>query len=193
MARSMPRICAALENRQADHQTSMVEIEGTINNQPISILIDPGASLSYISPRIVELYKLVPKKFDKSWLVRLATGTKWKVTSLVRNCKLMMNDSITHVNVNILPLGSYDFLIGMDCLEEHKVVLKYFEKTFTCTDDNGNNIKVRGIPRKVTIREKHALQMKISIIKGCKVFSVYLMNDNENNNKFKLEDIEILK
>ena len=47
----------------------MVEIEGVINSQPISILIGPGASVSYISPRIVELCKLVPDKFDKSWLV----------------------------------------------------------------------------------------------------------------------------
>ena len=138
----------------------MVEIEGMINNQPISILIDIGASLSYISPRMVDLFKLVPEKFDKSWLVQLATGTKRKVTSLVRNCKLMMNDFLMHVNVNIFPLGSYDLLIGMDCLEEHKVVLNYFDKTFTCTDNNGNNIKVKVIRRNATIREISALQMK---------------------------------
>ena len=94
----------------------MVEIEGMINNQPISIWIDLGAILSYISPRIVDLCNLVPEKFDKSWLVQLAIGTKHKVTSLVRNCKFMMNDFLTHVNVNILPLGSYDLLIGMDWL-----------------------------------------------------------------------------
>ena len=65
----MPKICTALENRQAEHETSMVEVEGRIKNQPISILIDPGTNLSYISPRIVDLCKLVLEKFDKSWLV----------------------------------------------------------------------------------------------------------------------------
>ena len=48
----MPRINAALENRQTDHQTSMVEIQGMLQNQHVSILIDPGASLSYVSPSI---------------------------------------------------------------------------------------------------------------------------------------------
>ena len=95
----------------------MVEIEGMINNQPISILIDPGAILSYISPIIVDLWNFVPEKVDKSWLVQLATSTKQKVTSLVRNCKVMMNDFLTHVNVNIMPLGSYELLIGMDWIE----------------------------------------------------------------------------
>ena len=56
-----------------------------IKSKHISILIDPGASMSYISPRIVELCKLVPEKFDKSWLVQLATRTKCKVTSYVKD------------------------------------------------------------------------------------------------------------
>ena len=38
----MPRINAALENQQTDHQTSMVEVQGMIQNQSISFLIDPG-------------------------------------------------------------------------------------------------------------------------------------------------------
>ena len=71
----------------------------------------------YISPRIIELCKLVPIFFYKPWLVQLATDTKRKVTSLIKNCKLMMNDFITHDDLNILPLGSYDLLIGMDWLE----------------------------------------------------------------------------
>ena len=48
----MPRINAAFENRQTNHQTSMVEIECMIQNKPISILIDRDASLSYVSPSI---------------------------------------------------------------------------------------------------------------------------------------------
>lgn len=34
--------------------------------------------------------------------------------------------------------GSYDMLIGMDCLETHKVKLDCFSKTFKCEDDEGN-------------------------------------------------------
>ena len=69
LARTMPRINAALENRQAYYQTSMVEVEGKPNQTPISILIDPGAILSYISLDLVEKCKLSVEKFAKSWLV----------------------------------------------------------------------------------------------------------------------------
>ena len=53
LARTMSKINVALENRKADYQTSMVEVEGKLNQIPISILIDPGASSSYISPNLV--------------------------------------------------------------------------------------------------------------------------------------------
>ena len=64
-------------------------------------------------------------------------------TSIVRNCKILLNDFLTHVNVNILPFKPYDLLIGMDSLEEHKVLLNCFDKTFTCIDDNGNDVNVK--------------------------------------------------
>ena len=64
----------------------------------------------------------------------------------------MMNELNTHADLNILPLGSYDLLIGMDWLEKHRVIPNYYDQTFTCMDYNGNTIKVKRIPRKVTIK-----------------------------------------
>ena len=58
MGRSLHRINAAIDGRQADHQSSVVEIEGKINNTQIYVLIDPGAMLSYITPVVVESNKL---------------------------------------------------------------------------------------------------------------------------------------
>ena len=65
----IPKINTSLENRQDDHQTSMVEVQGMIQNQSASILINPGASLSYVSPSLVEKCNLPLKNFEKSWLV----------------------------------------------------------------------------------------------------------------------------
>jgi hypothetical protein len=46
MARIMPHIYATRDNNQADHQDSVVEMEGMIANHLVSILIDPGSNLS---------------------------------------------------------------------------------------------------------------------------------------------------
>src|SRR5712692_9653147 len=161
----MPRINAALENRQAYYQTSMVEVEGMINHTPVTILIDTGASLSYIAPQIVEKCKLSIYNFENSWLVQLATGAKRKVTCFVKECALVMDKFETVVKLNVLPLGSYDFLIGMDWLEQHRVILNCYDKTFTCINNDGKKINVKGIPRRTTIRKIYALQLKRAVRK----------------------------
>jgi len=176
LAREPPNISVALENRQADHQTSMVEVEGMIKDKPISILIDPGASLSYVSPSIAEICSLQQEKFRKPWMVQLATGMKRKVFNYVKDCEVIMSGFKTPIELNVLPLGSYDVLIGMDWLENHRVVLNYFEKTFTCLNEEGNTILVKGIPRKTSVRQISASQMKRAARKGCKVFVVYVIN-----------------
>ena len=58
VAKSVPQIYAALDNNQADHQASVVEIEGMISNHLVSILIDPGSNLSYIAPKAIDKCKL---------------------------------------------------------------------------------------------------------------------------------------
>ena len=94
----------------------MVEVAGKIVEQSVSILIDPGSTHSYITPRVVDICAFKKVKHRKSWLVRLATGTNRKVSEVVDKCPLVMDGLVTYVDLNIVPLGSYDFLIGMDWL-----------------------------------------------------------------------------
>jgi hypothetical protein len=61
----MPRIYAALDNKKAKFQLHMIEVEGMINNQPFIILIDLGASHSYVDPRVVESLHLSRSKHEK--------------------------------------------------------------------------------------------------------------------------------
>ena len=115
----------------------MIEVEGMIHNQSISILIDSRGSHSYIDPNLVERLHLEKCKHERSWIVQLATGIRRKVSELVRNFPLDLNGLKTVTDLNILPLGSYHVLVGMDWLEPHRAVLDYYGKTITCLTDEG--------------------------------------------------------
>ena len=67
--RTVPRIYAALEDHQANHQSTVVEVAGKIVEQSVSVLIDPGSTHSYITPRFVEICAFKKLKHSKSWLV----------------------------------------------------------------------------------------------------------------------------
>ena len=94
----------------------VVEVEGKIVLQSVSILIDPRYTHSYITPKIVEICTFKKLKHSESLLVQLDTGTKRKVSEIIEKFPLDMDGLFTYTNLNILPLGSYDILIGMDWL-----------------------------------------------------------------------------
>ena len=80
ISRNIPIINVSLEDQQVYNQSTTFEVEGKFLNTLVSILIDSGASLSYIAPKIVEKWKLVKEKQKNAWMVHLARGVKWKVT-----------------------------------------------------------------------------------------------------------------
>ena len=98
-------------------------------------MIGPVSTHIYITPIIVEICAFKKLKHRKSWLVQLATGTKRKVSEVVERCPFVMDGLVTYANLNVLSLGSYDILIGMDWLEAHRVKLDYSKKTFECMDE----------------------------------------------------------
>jgi hypothetical protein len=152
----------------------MIEVEGKIDNQPIIILFDYEASHSYINSNIVEMFQLQRSKHKTSWLVQLATGAKRKINELVKYCQIDMNGLSSKVDVNIVPLHSYDLLIGMDWLEKHHVLLEIYKKTITYLDEEGQQGKIQGIPRVVVVREISTMQLKKSFRKGCQVFVAHM-------------------
>jgi hypothetical protein len=88
-----------------------------------------------------------------------------------------MNGINTMANLNILPLGSYDCLIGMDWLDPHHALLDFHNKTFTCLDEEGNQRRVQAIPRAITIREISTLQLKKCYRRGCQIFAAHMRGD----------------
>ena len=75
------------------------------------------------------------------------------MNEVVGKCPLVMNGLITCVDLNVLPLGSYDVLIRKDWLEAHRAKLDCYNKTFECMDEAGNPLVVRGIPKVILVRQ----------------------------------------
>ena len=95
---------------------------------------------------------LEKNKLGKTSLVHLATGTKRRIHDMVRSCSISHNGVNTSIDIKIIPLGSYDILIGMDWLEKNHVVLDFHNKIFTCLDEEGKQSTVKGVPRPISIR-----------------------------------------
>ena len=92
---SIPCIYITLDNKHVDHQESIIEMEGELCDQVVSILIDHGSNYSYVSLDLVDKCGLNKEVNAKSWLVQLATGTKKIVHHWVRACAFDLNGMST--------------------------------------------------------------------------------------------------
>ena len=155
-------------------------------------MIDLGSTHSYITHRIVEFCAFKKLTHSKSWLVQLATGTKRKASEIVEKCPLEMNGLMTYADLSVLPLGSYDILIGMDWLEAQRVNIDCHNKTFEFMDEEGNLRVVRGIPKVVPIRNISSMQLKKFYRKGFQLYATHVLEATENETR-RLEDFHVLQ
>jgi hypothetical protein len=96
---------------------------GTVANQTLSILIDPGAIESFISGVVLKRIKVKAAKQDDFSFVEMASGANQKVGGKVTGYSLNLGEFVTRSNLYVTILGSYDIVIGMDWLESHEAIL----------------------------------------------------------------------
>eukprot|EP00253_Pinus_taeda_P023048 PITA_23048 len=193
VGRSVPRINAALDDRQAEYQPAMVEFEGKISDLTITVLIDPGATLSYVSPKIVERCKLQPFKFKNPWLVQLAMGAKRRVTTRIKDCSFTIAGQPVMADLNVLPLGSYDILIGMDWLERHWLLVDCKTKIIYYKDHHGARKEMQGIKRPVQARPITATQLEKCIRKRCQMYAIQVGYADSKEKIATLDNIPIIR
>jgi len=140
----------------------------------------------------VESLHFPRNKHGKYWLVQLAIGAKRKVIEMVKSCLMDMNGLSMRDELNILPLGSYDYLIGMDWFNQHHAILYCCNKEVTCLDEEGNQRIVQGIPREVFVKEISTMQLKKCYGKGCQLFATH-MEEASKDKVSNLEDHMVLK
>ena len=75
----------------------------------------------------------------------------------------------------MLPLESYDILIGMDWLEAHRAKIDCYNKTFECLDKEDNLRVVKGIPKVISGRKYSTSQLKKFYGKGCRVYADHVL------------------
>ena len=129
----------------------MVETIRAIQGISLFVLFDSGSIDSFISPSLVAKCKLEVVKQDHGWQVELASGGKVSIDSLVHKCGLSIGGFETSVDLRVIPLGSYDVVLGMDWLDSHRASIDCKKKTIMCQDDQGKDVEIVGISRPISL------------------------------------------
>jgi hypothetical protein len=108
------RIYEAVNNHQAEHQSTVVDSSGTLNHINVKILFDSGATYSFISPSALEKSGLAAHEHDDFKQVGMDLGGKQVVGPSIDNYLVDLGVCTTRLKVYVTALGTYDLIIGMD-------------------------------------------------------------------------------
>ena len=87
-------------------------MEGKLQEQVVSILIDLGSNYSFGSPKLVKKCRLDKELHKKHLLVQLEMGTRKTVNHWVKSFVFELNDMPTTTHFNVLPLGGHGILMA---------------------------------------------------------------------------------
>ncbi|GKB40431.1 putative reverse transcriptase domain-containing protein [Tanacetum coccineum] len=99
-----------------------------LNNRYASILFDTGADRSFVSIAFSSLIDIVPTALDHDYDVELADGKIIRVNTIIRGCTLNFLNHPFNIDLMLVELGSFDFIIGMDWLVKYYAIIIYDEK-----------------------------------------------------------------
>nr|GEW74684.1 putative reverse transcriptase domain-containing protein [Tanacetum cinerariifolium] len=169
-----------------------------INNHYALILFDTGTDRSFVSTTFSSLIDIIPTTLDHGYDVELADGRIIWVNTLIRDCTLNFLNHPFNIDLMPIEMGSFDVIIGMDCLVKYHVVIVYDEK-LVCVPFGDKILIFHGD------RSNNGHESRLNIIsctktqsyllKGCPIFLAHVTTKGtEDKSKEKrLEDVPIVQ
>ncbi|GJV30664.1 putative reverse transcriptase domain-containing protein [Tanacetum coccineum] len=116
----------------------------SLNHHYATVLFDFGADFSFISTSFAPFLNVKSSFVNPGYLIEVADGKKVEVDRVICNCKLELGTSMFTIDLIPLGHGSFDVIVGMDWLSEHKAEIVRHEKVVRIPLESGEILYVQG-------------------------------------------------
>lgn len=116
--------------------SGVIQLHAYMAGQEVLILVDSGSSASFINKHLED--KMTgAQQLQKKCLVKVADGTQHRCSTFLPDRQWSSQGATFHTDLKILPLGSFDAILGMDWLEEHNPNIDWVLKTLSIQSAQG--------------------------------------------------------
>jgi hypothetical protein len=115
----------ALPSMDGKYHGDVVTDTILVDSFDVHTLFDSGACFSFVSDAFIARARLFRKKISQSIGVNSAKGL---ISSILvcSGCSIFLADETFVANVMVIPLESFDVILGMDWLSQYPAVISYF-------------------------------------------------------------------
>ncbi|GAV87631.1 zf-CCHC domain-containing protein/RVP_2 domain-containing protein [Cephalotus follicularis] len=179
-----------LAQTEVPESTSIVGGTLYIYGYSARVLMDSGASHSFISARFASCLDVTPDCLSYTLDVCTPTGTSMYTDSVYRSCEKSMAGILLYADLIVLPIRDFDVILGMDWLSAHRARMDCYHKTvdFCLPDETTFQFKGdKGFSTPIIsfIRASRYLE------RGCEGFLAYVI-DRRKEKGLSLEEIPVV-
>ncbi|GAV75735.1 zf-CCHC domain-containing protein/RVP_2 domain-containing protein [Cephalotus follicularis] len=154
------------------------------------VLMDSGASHSFISARFASCLDVTPDCLSYTLDVSTPTRTSMYTDSVYRSCEMSMAGIPLYADLIVLPIRDFDVILGMDWLSAHRARMDCYHKTVDFCLPDGTTFQFKGdkgfsTPIISFIRASRYLE------KGCEGYLAYVI-DRRKEKSLSLEEIPVV-
>nr|GEV08798.1 hypothetical protein [Tanacetum cinerariifolium] len=156
------------------------------------------ADRSFASTAFSALLNIAPTALDNHYDVELADGKIIGVNTILRGCTLDFLNHPFNIDLMPVPLGSFDVIIGMDCLREYHAVIVCDEKIVRVP--LGNETLIFQRKRNDQVHESRLniilwVKAQKYLSKGCDVFLAHITTKEakDKSERKQLADMPIIR
>lgn len=114
-------------------------LSGIIQDKPINVLIDSGSSHTFINEDLASQLNGV-SSLHYSLSVKVADGGQLSCTAHLPQSRWSLNVYEFVSDLKVLPLSSYDMIVGMDWLEAHSPMKVHWKHRWLAIPYNGTTV-----------------------------------------------------
>nr|GEV39976.1 hypothetical protein [Tanacetum cinerariifolium] len=113
--------------RDTEHNQGPNVVMGTflLNNRYATMLFDSRADKIFMDIKFSHLIDIKPVKLNSSYEVELADEKVVNTNSVLRGCTLNLLDHLFDIDLMPIEFGTFDVIVGMDCLVERDALIMY--------------------------------------------------------------------
>nr|GEX88875.1 putative reverse transcriptase domain-containing protein [Tanacetum cinerariifolium] len=143
----------------------------TLNNHYDTTLFDYGADYSFVSTTFIPLLGIEPSDLGFSYEIEIASGQLVEIDKVIKGCKLEIEGHMFDINLVTFGSESFDVIIGIDWLSNHKVEIIYHEKVVRIPLPDSKVLRVIGespeekIRHVMSAKAKEQKQEEIVVVK----------------------------
>ncbi|XP_044326292.1 uncharacterized protein [Triticum aestivum] len=132
----------------AESPTTM-RLHGWVQGREVIMLVDSGSSHSFVCASLAEHLKgLQPAK--RALKVRVANGGEMRSDQEIPSCQWSTHGVQFQTNLKVLPLGSYNVILGIDWLACHSPMQVHWQEKTMQFEYGGQQVQLQGAKADVT-------------------------------------------